>query len=81
LDVTIIEYSGTGAAPRSSVVESSVIEGEGWSGSYEVLKEQDNGREVTRFACTLYAQGTIASVWVSYLDPRQEPFARGLVGS
>ena len=79
LDVTIIEYSGTGTAPQHSDVESSPIKGEGWSGSCEVLKEQDNGREVTRFACTLYAQGTIASVWVSYLDPRQQLFARGLV--
>ena len=80
IDVQILETSGHKSGRPMTADEmlgrDTNITGDGWIGSLEVLQEQSDGRQATRYALKAAAQNTWISCWVSFLDPAELAWAK-----
>jgi hypothetical protein len=87
IDVIILEVSGDSngnpIAPELVLGQERTInaQGFGWVGEVKLLSEKDAERDVFRLIAHLAAVNTTISLWVSYFDDSQRPFAEGLVRS
>jgi hypothetical protein len=87
IDVNILEVSGDSngnpIAPELLLGQERTInaQGFGWVGEVKLLSEKNAERDVFRLTAHLAAVNTTISLWVSYFDDSQRPFAEGLVRS
>ena len=85
VDVTIIEVGGGAQGQPVSADEllgserPVTIAGKGWTGSHQVIEEQDQGLAVFRFASWLAATNTLCSCWVSVRQTERLGFAESLI--
>jgi hypothetical protein len=75
VDIQIVEStppsSRAADQPLAIGTNGAALSGQGWTGRVKEFVEDDNGRQVFRYAATMVAPGTAMLCWISYLDKRQ----------